>query len=61
MLSRIEGLTVQEIAERTGRTPGSIKYQLTVGLRGLKAAFGDTESFHLPRKEFRFQEGPKHE
>ena len=48
VLSRIEGLTVKQIAERTGRTAPSVKYQLTVALRGLRASFGETESFHLP-------------
>ena len=48
ILSRIERLTVKQISERTGRTPDSIKYQLSVALRGLKAAFGETDSLHLP-------------
>ncbi|HAK95870.1 MAG TPA: hypothetical protein DCM87_12970 [Planctomycetes bacterium] len=48
LLARIEGLTVNEIAARTGRTAGSVKYQLAVALRGLRAVFGETESCHLP-------------
>lgn len=48
MLSRIEGLTMKEIAERTGTTVSKVRYRLALGLSGLKAAFGETESFHLP-------------
>lgn len=48
LLSRIEGLTMAEIAEKTGRPLATVKYHLAAGLAELKKHFGDTESLHLP-------------
>jgi RNA polymerase sigma-70 factor (ECF subfamily) len=47
-LSRIDGLKVREIAERTGRSVDAVKQLLLRGLRSLKRNFGDTESLGLP-------------
>jgi RNA polymerase sigma-70 factor (ECF subfamily) len=46
-LSRIDGLSVREIAERMGRTESAIKNLLLRATRQLKRAFGDTESLSL--------------
>ncbi len=51
LLSRIEGLTMKEIAEKTGRPLSTVKYQLACGLAELKKHFGDTESLHLPDRQ----------
>lgn len=48
LLSRIEGLTLKEVAERTGRPLSTVKYHLACALGELKKHFGDTESLHLP-------------
>ncbi len=48
LLSRIEGLSLKEIAARTGRTVRQVKYLLACALRDLSARFGTTESFCLP-------------
>jgi RNA polymerase sigma-70 factor (ECF subfamily) len=50
-LSRLEGLKIREIAQRTGRSEDAVKQLLARGLRGLRRRMGDTESFHLPREE----------
>ena len=47
-LARLEGLSVKEIAQRTGRTEFAIKHLLARALRQLRESFGDTESLHLP-------------
>ena len=47
VLSRIEGLTVKEIAERMGRSEGAVKVLVFRAMRELKKSFGDTESLHL--------------
>jgi RNA polymerase sigma-70 factor (ECF subfamily) len=57
VLSRIKGLTVEEIAERMNRSKDAVKKLLARGLRELKRSFGDTESLHLPDRELPV-EGP---
>jgi RNA polymerase sigma factor (sigma-70 family) len=47
-LARIEGLRVEEIAERTGRTPSAVKNILFKAIRKLRESFGDTASLGLP-------------
>jgi RNA polymerase sigma factor (sigma-70 family) len=49
-LARIEGLQVDEIAKRLGRTPSAVKNLLLRALKELKKSFGDTESFRLPQR-----------
>ena len=49
LLARIEGLTIAEVSERMGRTPGAVKQLLSRALRKLRGAFGTTDSFSLPR------------
>ena len=53
MLSRIEGLTFEEIAGRMNRSPAAVKQLLWRALKKLKESFGDTESLHLPGRSFR--------
>ncbi len=47
-LTRIQGLTVKEAAERMQRTPKAVMHLLSRGLKELKGSFGDTESLGLP-------------
>ena len=53
VLSRIEGRSFDEIAERMGRSPNAVKQLLWRALKKLKESFGDTESLNLPRREFK--------
>ena len=55
-MSRIDGLRIKEIAERTGRSVDAVKQLLLRGLRSLKRNFGDTESLHLPDRAFESEE-----
>ncbi len=47
-LCRIERLKTAEVAERMGRSHDAVRQLIVRAMRGLKDAFGDTESFHLP-------------
>jgi len=47
-LARIEGLRIQEIAERTGRTPSAVKNIVFKAMQKLRESFGDTASLGLP-------------
>jgi RNA polymerase sigma-70 factor, ECF subfamily len=51
-LSRIEGLKIDEMAERMGRSTAAVKQLLFRALRRLRESFGDTESLHLPDRRF---------
>ena len=57
LLSRIEGLTMKEIAQKTGRPLSTVKYHLVCGLAELKKHFGDTESLHLPDRQLTAEGG----
>ena len=46
-LSRIEGLSVKDIASRLGRSESAVKNLLLRATRQLKQSFGDTESLNL--------------
>ena len=50
-LSRIEGLKIQQIAQRMNRSPSAVKNLLLRAMKQLKSSFGDTESLSLPRKD----------
>ena len=50
-LTRLQGLTVREAAERMRRTPKSVMHLLSHGLKKLKESFGDTESLGLPAED----------
>ena len=52
LLARIERLAFEEIARRMDRSPDAVKQLLRRALKELKAVFGDTESLHLPHREF---------
>ena len=50
-LVRIEGLSVNAVAERMGRQPNAVSQLILRGLRRLRAQYGEaspSESFHLP-------------
>jgi RNA polymerase sigma-70 factor (ECF subfamily) len=46
-LSRTEGLSIREIADRMGRTESAVKNLLLRATRRLRESFGDTESLGL--------------
>jgi RNA polymerase sigma-70 factor, ECF subfamily len=46
-LARIEGLPLDEVASRMGRSHDAVKKLLWRALKELRKAFGDTESLHL--------------
>ena len=50
LLARVQGLSMKEIAERLGKTPEAVKPLLWRALQKLRISFGDTESFHLPKR-----------
>ncbi|MBI4601615.1 MAG: RNA polymerase sigma factor [Planctomycetes bacterium] len=57
VLTRIEGLTFEEAAQRMGRSADAVKQLLYRALKELKEAFGDTESLHLPDRGLPGAEG----
>jgi RNA polymerase sigma-70 factor, ECF subfamily len=60
-LARIEGLSMQEIADRMGRSPEAVKKLFGRALAKLRERFGDTESLHLPDRQLHHLEGGDHE
>jgi len=50
VLSRIDGLRIEEIAHRLKRSVPAVKSLLARSLRKLRASFGDTESLTLPHR-----------
>ena len=50
-LTRIEGLSMRDAADRMGRSPGAARKLFGRALRRLRDRFGDTESLHLPDRE----------
>ncbi len=58
-LARIEGLSMKEVAKRMGRSPEAVQKLFGRALRKLRERFGDTESLHLPDRQFR-PEGEDH-
>jgi RNA polymerase sigma-70 factor (ECF subfamily) len=59
-LSRLEGLKIQEIAERMGRSPSAVKNLLLRAMKQLRESFGDTESLGLPDRNLAEEEGGGH-
>jgi RNA polymerase sigma-70 factor (ECF subfamily) len=57
VFARIEGLRIDEIARRLGRTPNAVSLLLTRALRKLRDAFGDTESLGLPARRLDLEGG----
>jgi RNA polymerase sigma-70 factor (ECF subfamily) len=47
-LSRLEGLSLKEAAQRMGKTAGAVQKLVARGLIALRRSLGDTESLHLP-------------
>lgn len=56
-LARIQGLPIKEVARRMDRTPEATSMLLLRALLKFKAAFGETESFHLPGRSLAEEEG----
>lgn len=57
LLSRIDGLRIDEVAQRMNRSSNAVLLLISRGLSRLKDTFGDTESLHLPPRSLR-EEGP---
>ena len=53
LLSRIDGLSMKEIAARMERSPDAVMKLLRRALKKLKETFGDTESLSLPARALR--------
>ena len=58
LLARVEGLSMQEIAERLDRTPAAVKQLLWRAMQKLATGFSDTESLHLPQRDLKFRNDP---
>ena len=52
LLARIEGLQLKEVADRMNRSVSAVQKLLLRALKSLKESFGDTESLHLPDRQF---------
>jgi RNA polymerase sigma-70 factor (ECF subfamily) len=61
LLTRIEGLSLKEAAERLGRSADAVQKLVARGLLALRRSIGDTESLRLPERSLTAQEDPKHE
>jgi RNA polymerase sigma-70 factor (ECF subfamily) len=55
-LSRLDGLSIQEIGDRMGRSPSAVKNLLFKAMKMLRESFGDTESLSLPDRHLREDE-----
>ena len=58
VLTRIEGLSVEEVSRRINRSPKAARQLLWRALRSLRKSFGDTESLSLPDRHLD-QEGDR--
>ena len=56
-LARIEGLSMQAVAQRMGRSPEAVKKLFGRALRALRKRFGDTESLHMPDRRLHLKGG----
>jgi RNA polymerase sigma factor (sigma-70 family) len=56
-LSRIEGLKTRDIAGRLGKSEEAVRHLLSRGLRALRKALEETNSFHLPDRGLPWEEG----
>lgn len=55
-LARLEGLKVNEVAERMKRSPNSVSKLLARAVLALRKRVGDTESLHLPDRSLDLEE-----
>ena len=55
-LTRIEGLTLKQAAERMGRSHEAVKKLFWRALKQLRKLMTDTESLHLPDRELKREE-----
>ncbi len=60
LLTRIQGLTFEAVAQKMGRSPDAVKQLFYRALKQLKSTFGDTESLHLPERGLKREEGEAH-
>jgi RNA polymerase sigma-70 factor (ECF subfamily) len=56
-LARVRGLPMKDVALEMGRTPEAVSMLLMRALIKLKAAFGETESLHLPDRSLEEEGG----
>jgi RNA polymerase sigma factor (sigma-70 family) len=59
LLARFHGCSLKEIARRIDKSPAAVGQILSRALRRLRAAFGDTESLHLPDRSLDDRESGK--
>jgi RNA polymerase sigma-70 factor (ECF subfamily) len=59
LLTRVDGLSLKDVAARMGRTPGAVQKLVARALLSLRQSFGDTESLHLPDRRLEGEEPPR--
>ncbi len=57
LLARIERLPIKEVASKMGRSPEATSQLLWRALKKLKEQFGSTDSFHLPHRTLKKNDG----
>ncbi|HAK94289.1 MAG TPA: hypothetical protein DCM87_04635 [Planctomycetes bacterium] len=57
LLTRIQGLPIEEAARRMGRSPKAARQLLWRALRDLRHLFGETGSLHLPERSLGTMDG----
>ena len=57
LLARIDGMSLNEVARRMGRSPGAVQKLVARALLALRDSFGDTGSLNLPDRALREGDG----
>ena len=52
LLARFQGCSLKEIARRLDKSPAAVGQIVSRAMRKLRESFGDTESLHLPDRNF---------
>ncbi len=59
-LTRIEGLSLKQAAERMGRSPEAVRKLFWRALQELRNTLSNTASLHLPNQELDWEKGDEH-